>query len=109
MQETEDTKEEIRGDGNDKFYIRCYVWFLHMCMFKSGWWLMWIKIKERFNKILDIAVLRQENKILKQQLEEEKKKNQPLINLKNKYLAELRAKNLELGRLKKKAGNDEIK
>jgi len=65
------------------------------------------KIKDFFNKILDIATLKAENKLLKQQLEEEKKKNQPLIDLKNKYLAELRVKNLELGKLKKKVGNNE--
>ena len=32
------------------------------------------KIKEHFNKLFDITVLMVENKILKQQLEEEKKK-----------------------------------
>lgn len=68
---------------------------------------MWIKIKEKFNKMLDIATLKAENKLLKQQLEDEKKKNQPLIDLKNKYLADLRIKNLELARLKKKTENDE--
>lgn len=68
---------------------------------------MWDKIKERFNKILDIAVLREENKLLKKQVEDLKKDQQPLIDLKNKYLSELRSKNLELGRLKKKVGDKE--
>lgn len=60
------------------------------------------KIINFFDKLLDKAALKEENKILKQQLEEEKNKNKPLIDLKNKYLSELRVKNLELGRLKKK-------
>lgn len=65
------------------------------------------KIKEKFNKLLDIATLKTENKLLRDQLEDEKKKNQPLIDLKNKYLAELRTKNMIIGRLKKKAGANE--
>lgn len=65
------------------------------------------KIKEKFNRVLDVIVYKQEIKLLKEQLEEEKRKNQPLIDLKNKYLAELRAKNLEVGRLKKKLGEKE--
>ena len=64
------------------------------------------KLKEKFNKILDLATLKQENKILKEHLNDEKKKQQPLIDLKNKYLAELRAKNMEIGRLKKKVKGD---
>lgn len=65
-----------------------------------------IKIKDIFNKVLDMATLKKENKILREQLYEEKKKQQPLIDLKNKYLAELRAKNMEIGRLKKKVKGD---
>lgn len=68
---------------------------------------MWDKIKERFNKILDIAVLREENKLLKDKIKQLEKEQQPLIDLKNKYLSELRSKNLELGRLKKKLGDKE--
>lgn len=59
-------------------------------------------IKENFNKILDIAVLKEENKLLKKQVKELKRNQIPLIDLKNKYLSELRVKNLELARLKKK-------
>lgn len=66
---------------------------------------MWIKIKERFNKILDIAVLREENKLLKDKIKQLEKEQQPLIDLKNRYLSELRGKNLELGRLKRKIGD----
>lgn len=62
-------------------------------------------IKEHFNKILDIAVLKEENKLLKKQVEELKINQIPLIDLKNKYLSELRAKNLELCKCKKKAEN----
>lgn len=65
------------------------------------------KIKEHFNKLFDITVLMAENKILKQQLEEEKKKNQPLIDLKNKLQAELRVAKMQLGKYKKKEGRNE--
>lgn len=65
-----------------------------------------VKMKNRIinflDKLLDKAALKEENKQLRQLLEEEKMKNQPLIDLKNKYLAELRSKNMEIGRLKKK-------
>lgn len=60
-----------------------------------------IKIKEIFNKLFDYTILKNENKELKRLLEEEKNKNKPLIDLKNKYLSELRCKNLEIGKLKK--------
>lgn len=60
-----------------------------------------IKLKEIIDKIFDYSILRNENKELKRLLEEEKNKNKPLIDLKNKYLSELRIKNLEIGRLKK--------
>lgn len=65
------------------------------------------KIKEIFNKLLDIAVLKEENKLLKKQVEELKIDQQPLIDLKNKYLSELRVKNLEIGKLNKKVGEYE--
>lgn len=68
---------------------------------------IWIKIKEKFNKLLDIAISKEENKLLKKQVEELKRNQIPLIDLKNKYLSELRVKNLELARLKKKVGNNE--
>ena len=40
-------------------------------------------------------------KLLKDKIKQLEKEQQPLIDLKNKYLSELRSKNLELGRLKK--------
>lgn len=70
---------------------------------------IWIKIKEKFNKILDIAISKEENKLLKKQVEELKRNQIPLIDLKNKYLSELRVKNLELARLKKKVEILEVK
>ena len=60
-----------------------------------------IKLKEIINKIFDYSIIKQENKELKRLLEEEKNKNKPLIDLKNKYLSELRCKNLEIVKLKK--------
>ena len=62
-------------------------------------------IKEHFNKILDIATLKAKNKLLKQQLEEEKKKNQPLIDLANKYKSENRILKIQNTKLKKKVGD----
>lgn len=59
-------------------------------------------IKEHFNKILDIATLKVEIKLLKQQLEDEKKKNQPLIDLANKYKSENRILKIQNTKLKKK-------
>ena len=65
-------------------------------------------IKEFFNKLLDVATLKAENKLLTQQLEDEKKKHQPLIDLKNRYLAELRVTKMQLAKYKKKAENLEV-
>lgn len=60
------------------------------------------KIKEKFNKLLDLTTLKVENKLLKQQLEDEKKKNQPLIDLANKYKSENRILKIQNTKLKKK-------
>ena len=60
------------------------------------------------DKILDEEKLIDESKILdprtllQKRVKELEKEKQPLIDLKNKYLSELRGKNLEVGRLKKK-------
>ena len=64
-------------------------------------------IKEHFNKILDIATLKVENKLLKQHLEDEKKKNQPLIDLANKYKSENRILKIQNTKLKNKVGDKE--
>ena len=65
------------------------------------------KIKEKFNKFLDVIVYRQEIKLLNERIKKLEEERKPLIDLKNKYLAELRIKNLEVGRLKKKLGEKE--
>lgn len=65
------------------------------------------KIKEKFNKFLDVIVYRQEIKLLNERIKKLEEERKPLIDLKNKYLAELRIKNLEVGRLKKKLGDKE--
>ena len=62
-------------------------------------------IKNFFNKLLDVATLKAENKLLHQQLEDEKKKHQPLIDLKNRYLAELRIAKMQVAKYKKKSEN----
>ena len=59
-------------------------------------------MKKFIKKILNFKKLKDENKLLKEKIEELEKSRIPLINLKNKYLSDLRCKNLEIGRLKKK-------
>ena len=49
------------------------------------------KLKLKYNTML-----------MKRRIKELERQRQPLIDLKNKYLTELRCKNLEIGRLKKK-------
>ena len=63
------------------------------------------KIKEKFNKFLDVIIYKQEIKLLNERIKELEEERKPLIDLKNKYLSDLRAKNLEVGRLKKKLGD----
>ena len=65
----------------------------------------WInRIKEKYEnsyikKNKDLLI---DNKLLRKRIEELEENYKPLINLKNIYLAELRVKNLENGRLKRK-------
>lgn len=59
------------------------------------------KIKLFIRKLLDKSILKEENKYLRKKLEEYEKERIALIDLKNKYLSDLRCKNLELGRIKK--------
>lgn len=65
----------------------------------------WInRIKEKYEnsyikKNKDLLI---DNKLLRKRIEELEDNYKPLINLKNIYLAELRVKNLENGRLKRK-------
>ena len=60
------------------------------------------KIKEKFNELLDVIVYKEQIKYLKKKVKELEEERKPLIDLKNKYLSDLRCKNLEIGRLKKK-------
>ena len=60
------------------------------------------KIKEKFNESLDLIVYKEQIKYLQKKLKELEEERKPLIDLKNKYLSDLRCKNLEIGRIKKK-------
>ena len=60
------------------------------------------KIKEKFNESLDLIVYKEQIKYLQKKVKELEEERKPLIDLKNKYLTDLRCKNLEIGRLKKK-------
>lgn len=64
------------------------------------------KIKEKFSKVLDVIIYKQQIKLLESKITELETERKPLIDLKNKYLSELRVKNLELGKLKKKLGEN---
>ena len=63
------------------------------------------KIKEKFNESLDLIVYKEQIKYLQKKVKELEEERKPLIDLKNKYLSDLRCKNLEIGRLKKKIRN----
>ena len=60
------------------------------------------KIKEKFNESLYLIGYKEQIKYLQKKVKELEKERKPLIDLKNKYLTDLRCKNLEIGRLKKK-------
>ena len=63
------------------------------------------KIKEKFNESLDLIVYKEQIKYLQKKVKELEEERKPLIDLKNKYLRDLRCKNLKIGRLKKKVWN----
>ena len=63
------------------------------------------KIKEKFNESLDLIVYKEQIKYLQKKVKELEEERKPLIDLKNKYLSDLRCKNLKIGRLKKKVWN----
>lgn len=72
------------------------------------------KIKIKFDKLLDFATLKQTNKILQNEVNDLRKNYKPLIDMKNRYLSDLRCKNLKLARLEKenerlKKENEELK
>ena len=60
------------------------------------------KIKEKFNESRDVIIYKEQIKYLQKKVKELEEERKPLIDLKNKYLTDLRCKNLEIGRLKKK-------
>ena len=60
------------------------------------------KIKEKLNELLDVILYKKQIKYLQKKVKELEEERKPLIDLKNKYLSDLRCKNLEIGRLKKK-------
>lgn len=59
------------------------------------------KLKDKIDKIIDITTLKQSNKILQNEVNELRKKELPLIDMKNRYLSDLRIKNLKISRLEK--------
>lgn len=63
------------------------------------------KIKEKFNESRDLIVYKEQIKYLQKKIKELEEERKPLIDLKNKYLSNLRCKNLEIGRLKNKVWN----
>ena len=63
------------------------------------------KIKEKFNESIDVILYKEQIKYLQKKVKELEEERKPLIDLKNKYLSDLRCKNLEIGRLKKKVWN----
>ena len=60
------------------------------------------KIKEKFIDLLDVIVYKEQINYLQKKVKELEEERKPLIDLKNKYLTDLRCKNLEIGRLKKR-------
>lgn len=65
------------------------------------------KLKVKIDKLIDIATLKQTNKILQNEINELRKNYLPLIDMKNRYLSDLRLKNLKLARLEKE--NERLK
>ena len=63
------------------------------------------KIKEKFNESRDVIIYKEQIKYLQKKVKELEEERKPLIDLKNKYLSDLRCKNLKIGRLKKKVWN----
>ena len=63
------------------------------------------KIKEKFNESRDVIIYKEQIKYLQKKVKDLEEERKPLIDLKNKYLRNIRCKNLEIGRLKKKVWN----
>ena len=65
------------------------------------------RITNFINRVLDVVTYKDRIRLLEKKIKELEKERQPLIDLKNKYLTEIRVKNMEIGRLNKKV--DELK
>ncbi len=65
------------------------------------------KIINFINRVFDIATYKERIRLLEKKIKDLEKERKPLIDLKNKYLSELRVKNMELGRLRKMKGDKE--
>ena len=63
---------------------------------------MKMKIKEKYNKFLEIIYYKEQIKLLQKKVKELEAERKPLIDLCNKRLSDLRVKNMEIGRLRKK-------
>lgn len=59
------------------------------------------RIKKFLYDLLDKSLLKDEVIDLRKKVKDYEKERKKLIDLKNKYLSDLRVKNLEIGRLKK--------
>lgn len=59
------------------------------------------KITNFINRVFDVVTYKDRIRLLEKKIKELEKERQPLIDLKNKYLSELRVKNMEIGRLRK--------
>ena len=59
------------------------------------------RIKKFIYDLLDKSLLKDEVIELRKKVKDYEKERKDLIDLKNKYLSDLRVKNLEIGRLKK--------
>lgn len=66
------------------------------------------KIINYFQHKFDTILLKDRIKTLEKRVKELEKEHQPLIDLCNKRLSELRVKNLEIGRLKKKVEKNNV-
>ena len=66
------------------------------------------KIINFFERWFDNILLKDRIKLLEKRVKELEAERQPLIDLNNKRLSELRVKNLELGKLKKRLNEIQI-
>lgn len=65
------------------------------------------KIKEKFNKFLDIATIKSEVKYLRKEVEDLKKKEKPYIDKITKLKSEIRVLRIQNTKMKNKLGDKE--